>query len=135
MSKVSITQAAKMAGVSRQTFYTKYINTGVISVDVFEDKKSIDVSEIIRVFGSIQSLDVKPIRNMTVHNTCSDKDKLIEILEKQLVESTERENRLRKETQEREARLNEQIDELRKQQNNLLEDKTNKIRKKFLGIF
>jgi hypothetical protein len=52
--KLSISQAAKMAGVSRSHFYKSYINNHRISVE--EDrfgKKVIDKSEILRVFGKI----------------------------------------------------------------------------------
>jgi hypothetical protein len=52
--KVSISQAAKMAGVSRSHFYKNYLKNNAISVE--EDrfgKKVIDKSEILRVFGKI----------------------------------------------------------------------------------
>ena len=52
--KVSISQAAKMAGVSRSHFYKTYLKNNAISVE--EDrfgKKVIDKSEILRVFGKI----------------------------------------------------------------------------------
>lgn len=53
---VSITDAAKMAGISRQTMYNKYINAGVITVKRVNDEPKIDVSDLIRVFGSIKWL-------------------------------------------------------------------------------
>jgi predicted site-specific integrase-resolvase len=68
MSKVSITQAAKLSKISRSTLYNKYIKTGIISVETTEDKKLIDVSELIRVFGSIQ-LDNNFIQHNTPENT------------------------------------------------------------------
>lgn len=127
MAKLSITQAAKMAGISRQTLYVKYINTGAISVEVVNDKKVIDTSEIIRIFNDVKildELDVKELHHITPENTSTDKDKIITLLELQLAKA-----------EEREERLNAQVSELLQQQTRLLEDKTTKPRKKFLGIF
>jgi hypothetical protein len=58
MAKVSISEAARLAGKSRSHLYEKYINTGAISVETLRDgKKVIDTSELIRVFGSISLAD------------------------------------------------------------------------------
>lgn len=55
MAKVSISEAARLAGKSRSTFYEQYINKGKITVEQdFEGRKQIDTSELLRVFGSIQ---------------------------------------------------------------------------------
>lgn len=53
MNKVSITQAAKLAGISRSYLYRKYINNGLISVEKEDNQKFIDISELIRVFGDM----------------------------------------------------------------------------------
>ena len=54
MSKISITEAAKLAGVSRQHFYKKYINSGVIAIEQDKNNRScVDTSELIRVFGQL----------------------------------------------------------------------------------
>ena len=128
MNKVTITQAAKLANISRSTLYNKYITPGIISVETVEDKKLIDVSELIRVFGNVQ-LDHNVIQPDTPYNTpnTSDKDRIIQLLERELAEA-------RQSAKERESWLKSQIDELRQAQNNLLEDKTKK-RKKIFGIF
>ena len=122
MTKVTISEAIRLAGVSRSHFYKKYINEGVISISSDGDKKLIDISELIRVFPNIQVENKYQEQNQTSVDT--KKDKVIHILEEQL-----------KEAKEREEWLKQQIDELRKQQNNLLEDKTTKKRKKLFGIF
>lgn len=125
MSKVSITQAAKLAKISRSTLYNKYINTGMISVETVEDKKLIDMSELFRVFNNNITQD----SNDTPINTVADsveqsgntaKDKIISLLEKQLQEAKEREEWLK-------AQLEKTT--------HLLEDKTVKPRKKIFGIF
>ncbi|MBU2753433.1 hypothetical protein HFU84_01755 [Acidithiobacillus sp. CV18-2] len=54
MAKVTITEAARLAGISRVTMYRKHIGTGQISVEKDRDgKPQIDTSELIRVFGEI----------------------------------------------------------------------------------
>ena len=132
MAKVSISEAIRMAGVSRSHFYNKYINQGLISVQVENDKKLIDVSELIRVFGNIQveNSSKEHIRTVEHIESTPDKNKIIELLEQQLQESKQREN----DAKNREAWLQQQIDDLKQYQNNLLENKLIK-RKKFLGIF
>jgi hypothetical protein len=129
MTKVTISEAIRMAGVSRSHFYKKYINTGVISVLIEDDKKLIDVSELIRVFGNIQIENNNNEHHRTIENTenTSTKDKIIELLEQQLRESKQREV----EAKEREEWLKAQLEKT----THLLEDKTIKPRKKFLGIF
>lgn len=134
MSKVSITQAAKMADISRSYLYKKYINPGIISISVEDGKKLIDASELIRVFGTIKNVDNDEIQYDTEENTvnATANSEVVDLLKSQLAEAKERE----REFQEREKWLASQIDELRKQQTYLLEDKTGKKkRKKFLGIF
>lgn len=125
MSKVSITQAAKLAKISRSTLYNKYINTGMISVETVEDKKLIDISELFRVFNN----NIAQYSNDTPINTVADsveqaentaKDKIISLLERQLQEAKEREEWLK-------AQLEKTT--------HLLEDKTPKPRKKLFGIF
>jgi hypothetical protein len=129
MSKLTITQAATSVNISRSHLYKKYISQGLISVEVHDGKKFIDTSELIRVFGNITKDDIKT-HSETITNTPehTDKDKIILILERELAET-------KQQAQEREIWLKQQIDELRHQQNNLLDNKIAQKRKKFLGIF
>ena len=140
MSKVSISEAIRLSGISRSQFYTKYINKGIISVLIEDDKKLIDISELIRVFGNIQLENSPNEQFQTTANTekTTEKDKIIELLEQQLAdfrtreqESAIREVQLRKETQEREEWFRQQLDKT----THLLDDKKQKKRKKFLGVF
>ncbi len=132
MAKVSISEAIRMAGVSRSHFYKKYINKGLISVQVEDDKKLIEISKLIRVFGNIQveNSTKEQIRTVEDIKNIPDSTKIIELLEQQILEYKQREI----EAKSREEWLQKQIDELRQQQNNLLENKAIK-RKKFLGLF
>lgn len=50
---LSISEAAKHAGISRTTLYKKYIDTGVITVQRINDLPRIDVADLIRVFGNV----------------------------------------------------------------------------------
>jgi hypothetical protein len=128
MSKVSISEAIRMVKVSRSHFYKKYVNTGLISITQEDDKKLIDVSELIRVFGNIQLENNTKEHTRTSENAtkAQDTDKLITVLEKQLNEALARE----KEALERENWLRGQLERTTA----LIEDKTPKKRKKFLGI-
>ena len=127
MSKVNLTQASKMAKISRSTLYNKYIKTGLITVELINDKKMIDVSELLRVFSTIQ-LEDQQIQPNTSNNTDNKQDntgqeKIIKMLEEQLSDAKEREEWLRS-----------QIAELNRQNNNLL-GHTHIRRKKILWIF
>ena len=54
MAKLSISEAIRQSGVSRTTFYNRYISKGLISVSVEKGKKHIDSSELLRVFGEMK---------------------------------------------------------------------------------
>lgn len=130
MSKVSISEAARLAGISRTNLYKTYINTGKISVSREKDKVYIDASELIRVFPDCKlnsANNTQGLSNEDNNNTHGNSE-IIELLKSQLTEA-----------KEREQWLMGQIDELRQQQSNLLENKSKeneaKPRKKFLGIF
>jgi hypothetical protein len=58
MPEISISEAAKRAGISRQKLYENYINKGRISVSKnVKGKPCIDTSEILRVFGELKNID------------------------------------------------------------------------------
>ena len=64
MPYVNITEAAKLAGLSRSYFHTNYINTGRISVDRSEPRNpKIDTSEILRVFGKLTKQETPELKN------------------------------------------------------------------------
>ena len=128
-----IIQAAKLSQLSRSYFYKKYINTGLISIIIEDNKKLIDVSELMRVCDHIKLEDVSSSQHDTVIDVVKtqEKDKIITMLETQLSEAKAREMQLRRETQEREEWFKVQLEKA----THLLEDKTLKPRKKFLGIF
>ena len=61
MATVSISEAARLAGISRPTIY-KLINSGQLNVTPVvkgvKTVKAVDTSELIRVFGTIESFPV-----------------------------------------------------------------------------
>ena len=72
MAKVSITEAARLAGIARSYFYKRYIDSGEISIE--RDKRGnplVDVSEILRVFGELkgQSEDSSRTQEKTADDT------------------------------------------------------------------
>lgn len=130
MSKVNLTQASKMAKISRSTLYNKYIKNGLITVEVIDDKKMIDVSELLRVFSNVQ-VDDQQIQSSTPDSTenkqeNTSQDKIIKMLEDQLLEAKEREEWLRSQITE--------LTELTKQNNKLLEYNQARPRKKIFGL-
>ena len=55
MAQVSISEAARLAGISRGGLYKSYLNKGVVSVSTDSaGKKFIDTSELLRVFGELK---------------------------------------------------------------------------------
>ncbi len=55
MARVSISEAARLAGISRGSLYKSYLKKGVISVSSDSSgKKFIDTSELLRVFGELE---------------------------------------------------------------------------------
>ena len=116
MVKVSISKAAKLANISRTALYKTYINKGLISVSKDDkNKKTIDTSEILRVFGELK-VDSKNLSTDNPENgvnpvkviTQTQQDFEIKQLRMQLEESRKREQ----EAQEREEWYKKQIDTL-----------------------
>lgn len=94
MAQVSISEAARLAGISRSNFYKNYIRQGKLTVTKdHQGHPQIDTSEIMRVFGGLQG-DSNPlcfeIQEMTA---CEDSQQqpYIQVLLEQLEEAKERE--------------------------------------------
>lgn len=115
MALVSISQAAKLAGINRSNFYTSYLNQGKISVVRDErNRPCVDTSELLRVFGSLKAeglgiqQDTTPSYTLGQNTTDSGLYALIEQLKQQLAESKEREQQ----ALEREQFYQQQLKEL-----------------------
>ena len=56
MARVNVSEAAKLAGYTRSHFYRKYINQGIVTVSTDNSgKKYVETSELIRVFGKLET--------------------------------------------------------------------------------
>lgn len=122
MALVSISEAIKLSGVSRPTFYRKHIGDKVdkgnrVSVQIIDGRKLIDTSELLRVFEVLHETNSETASNETpVHPEASEKNTIgkeksllaeNESLKQQLQEAKDRE----KKSEEREAWYQEQIAE------------------------
>lgn len=129
MSKLTIKKACELACISRPTIY-KYINNGKLSVIKDGNNTFIDLSELLRLYPNI-SLQQDNDNNVNdLHGLTSEilhKDEIIKMLKQQL-EDKQKDNEFLKEQL---TQVNGNFAQL----NNLLEDKTTKQRKKFLGLF
>jgi predicted transcriptional regulator len=128
MNKLSIKKACELAKISRPTLY-KYINNGKLSVVKDEKNTFVETAELIRVFPDIKLNESKDDGN-SLHGLTQElqhKDELISMLKKQL-DDKQKENEFLKDQLTQTSQNFTQL-------NNLLENKTPKKRKKFLGIF
>lgn len=136
MSNVTISEAARLAGISRTQLYRGFINKGKISVTKDNEKVSIDLSELVRVFPNIKLDTIDTLQEVAesyIQNT-PEQVGVVTLLREQLSKTEQQ----LAEAKAREEWLKQQIDELRQQQSNLLENKlesSKQKRKKFLGIF
>ena len=117
MARVSISEAAKLAGISRNSLYKTYISKGRITVSGDKSgKKYIETSELLRVFhelqddsqgdrGGIQQDDnvLHPDTALLIEN---------KLLAQQLEEAKLREQKQEQQFAEREQFYQEQIKEL-----------------------
>ena len=117
MARVSISEAAKLAGISRNSLYKTYISKGRITVSGDKSgKKYIETSELLRVFhelqddsqgdkGGIQQDDnvLHPDTALLIEN---------KLLAQQLEEAKVREQKQEQQFAEREQFYQEQIKEL-----------------------
>ena len=69
MARLSVSEAIKQSGVARSTFYSKYINKGLISVSVSDGKKYIDSSELVRVFPNLEGRTTENNQSNTKSNS------------------------------------------------------------------
>ncbi len=107
MARVSITEAARLAGIGRSSFYQTYINKGAISVSKDSSgKKFIETSELIRVFGELGDNTTEQSKNtedcaevLAVTATETAKDLEIKVLREQLEKSEQREQWLQSQVQ------------------------------------
>ena len=122
MAKLNVTQAAKTAGIAKNTLYA-HMEKGKVSYEIDEDgRKWIDSSELNRAYGQSG--------NGKVSNDRSDKRSVdhsripeIEHLYQQQIKALERENEGLRKDKEEGFKRDTELREILKQQTRLLEDK------------
>lgn len=105
---LNLTQAAEAVGVTRKTLYS-HIDKGLVSVTRQQGKRYVDVSELIRHYGSV-SLPEEKVNAVTRSQTKHDDD-AISTMQRELVELRkliERQQLLLEDKQEAD-RLREQV--------------------------
>ena len=97
MPKHSVSEAARLAGVSRSHFYKKFIKTGLISVERDKDDKPIiDTAEIMRACGGLKAENSMNTQNVQFdtpekHSQNTALQVEIQLLREQLTAAQERE--------------------------------------------
>ena len=111
MIKVSISEAARLAGIARSNFYTTYIKKGRISVSKdSKGKKFIDMSELLRVFPTLKQGNSAGHQDITetVQQDSTEKEQFlqaeVEQLKQQLQETKTREAWYQQQVAEEKAR-------------------------------
>ncbi|WP_455815750.1 hypothetical protein [Pseudomonas graminis] len=113
---LNLTQAAEAVGVTRKTLYS-HIDKGLVSVTRQQGKRYVDVSELIRHYGSV-SLPEEKVNAVTRSQTKRDDD-AISAMQRELVELRkliERQQLLLEDKQEAD-RLREQVTGLQNERN------------------
>ena len=85
---VSVSEAAKLAGVARQTI-NRHIRSGKLSAVHKDNRKVIDTSELIRVYGDIKLPDVPKVGTQNSENVPVGSNDQAELIAK-LIEQVER---------------------------------------------
>ena len=80
---LNLTQAAEAVGITRKTLYS-HIDKGLVSVTREQGKRYVDVSELIRHYGSV-SLPEEKINAVTRSQTKHDDDTIL-AMQRELVE-------------------------------------------------
>ena len=105
---LNLTQAAEAVGITRKTLYS-HIDKGLVSVTRQQGKRYVDVSELIRYYGSV-SLPEEKVNTVTRSQTKHNDDTIL-AMQRELVELRkliERQQLLLEDKQEAD-RLREQV--------------------------
>lgn len=117
MAKVSVSEAARLAGISRTNFYKNYVKSGKITVDQdHAGKPQVDTAEILRVFGELKKTqdDSNPVREKTQRITPEkhSENSAFEVELRAVREMLKVREAQLEEAQERERWMQRQIEEL-----------------------
>ena len=108
-SRLTITEAIALSGISRSQFYSKYINKGLISKSKDnQGKMCIDKSELLRVFPDIKTVEESTDSYSKV-NVLKQQCVLLELENRYLKEQIEHHKLLEQKAFEREKGLQSTI--------------------------
>ncbi|WP_141738599.1 hypothetical protein [Acidithiobacillus caldus] len=122
MAKVTVTEAARLVGLTRQHLYRAYITKGKLSIDRdFNGRPMVDTSELLRVFGELkETLDCDKWRHQETvsddgydavsHGDERSEVEIIRLLKQELAEAKAREKEILERAAEREAWLRQQLE-------------------------
>lgn len=116
MAILTITEAARLFGKSRTTLY-KYNKSGLLSfVSGSDGKPAVDMSEMLRVFGSVHREDVHNIQNEQYNTPDMDNENIL-LAEKvaALQEVVRRQDELLRKADDRERWLQERLERSQQQ--------------------
>lgn len=127
---VNVSQAAKLANISRDTFYKNYINKGKISVSRDgRNRPMVETSEILRVFGI---LHIDTVENHSKHSQSytekDNKNTLITLPETAKIQHLEQENQHLKERLVELQQLHQEAKEREEWQRGQIEKLTDTIK-------
>ena len=124
---VNVSQAAKLANISRDTFYKNYINKGKISISRDgRNRPMVDTIEILRVFGSLHTDIVKDPTDHTQNYT--KKDSTLTPLETANIQQIEQENQHLKERLAEFQQLHQEAKEREQWQRGQIEKLTDTVK-------
>lgn len=93
MALVNVTEAARLAGVSRPTLYRR-MESGKLSFTLdANNERRVDTAELLRVFGKLRDADTPTDGTEKPTDVTVDAD-MVELLKAQLVHEQERSRRL-----------------------------------------
>ncbi|MGB0847585.1 MAG: hypothetical protein ACPGSM_12715 [Thiolinea sp.] len=105
MPQVNITQAAKLAGLSRSHFQKNYVKTGRITVSRDnKDRPQIDTAELLRVFGELHHTPAHTAEEHTTTHQHTPESHTTEIalLQQQLADAQQREQEAKSRAEQQE---------------------------------
>lgn len=127
---VNVSQAAKLANISRDTFYKNYINKGKVSISRDErNRPMVDTSEILRVFGGLHTDTVRDLTDPTQgytkkDNTCT----VLTPIETAKIQQLEQENQHLKERLAELQQLHQEAKEREQWQRGQIEKLTDTVK-------
>lgn len=105
MARHTITEATKLAGISRTQMYSHYLKKGLIKISEANGKKYIDTSDIIAVFGELKETSTPEQISTVKDSTEGTESALMQELRVQIADLKKDKAELKEESATREERF------------------------------